>query len=49
MVTPFAPSRPFELVDQAGVSVKQQNENLGLADRVEYEVTTGRETKRRVQ
>jgi hypothetical protein len=48
VVTPFAPRRPFELVDQAGVSVKQQLETLGLADRVEYEVTTGRETNRRV-
>jgi hypothetical protein len=49
VVTPFAPSRPFALVDQAGVSVRQQLETLGLGDRVDYEVTTGRETKRRVQ
>jgi hypothetical protein len=49
VVTPFAPSRPFALVDQAGVSARQQLEALGLGDRVEYEVTTGRETKRRVQ
>jgi hypothetical protein len=49
VVTPFAPSRPFALVDQTGVSVKQQLEGLGLAESVQYEVTTGRETKRRVQ
>jgi hypothetical protein len=49
VVTPFAPRRPFELVDQAGVSVKQQLAGLGLADTIEYEITTGRETKRRVQ
>jgi hypothetical protein len=49
VVTPFAPGRPFALVDQAGISVRQQLESLGLADRVQYEVTTGRETRRRVQ
>ena len=49
VVTPFAPRRPFELVDQAGASVRRQLEQLGLVETVGYEVTTGRETKRRVQ
>jgi hypothetical protein len=49
VVTPFFPGRPFELVDEAGTSVKQQLAGLGLADSIEYEVTTGRETKRRVR
>ena len=49
VVTPFAPSRPFEVVDEAGASVKHQLASLGLADSVAYEVTTGRETKRRVR
>jgi hypothetical protein len=49
VITPFFPGRPFEVVDEAGTSVKQQLAGLGLADRVDYEVTTGRETKRRVR
>lgn len=49
VVTPFAPRRPFELVDQVGARVGEQLGSLGLAGGVEYEVTTGRETKRRVQ
>jgi hypothetical protein len=49
VVTPYAPSRPFDLVDRAGISVREQLQKLGLADVVRYEVATGRETKRRVQ
>jgi hypothetical protein len=49
VVTPFAPSQPFELVDRAGVSLKSQLEGLGLADTVKYEITTARENRRRVQ
>lgn len=49
VVTPFAPDRPFDLVDQAGTSVKQKLKGLGLEEIVRYEVTTGSETKRRVQ
>jgi len=49
VVTPFAQSRPFDVIDQTGTSVKQQLERLGLEGIVHYEVTTGRETKRRVQ
>ena len=48
VVTSFSPSRPFEIVDRAGDSTKSQLEGLGLADKVQYEVTTSRETKRRV-
>jgi hypothetical protein len=49
VVTPYAPRRPFELVDRAGAGLRQQLDSLGLTDRVDYEVTTGGETKRRVQ
>jgi hypothetical protein len=49
VVTPFAASRPFELVDEAGKNVRQHLQKLGLESFVPYEVTTGRETRRRVQ
>jgi hypothetical protein len=49
VVVPFAPHRPFELVDRAGAAARRQLETLGLAEKVSYEITTGRETKRRVQ
>jgi len=49
VVTPFAPSQPYDLVDRAGTSVKEQLEKLGLEGHVRYEVTAGNETKRRVQ
>ncbi len=49
VTTPFAPSRPFALVDQAGVTLKSQLEELGLTDAIKYEISTTREDKRRVQ
>ena len=49
IVTPFVPSRPLDLVDSASTSVKQQLQKLGLENLVRYDVTAGRETKRRVQ
>jgi hypothetical protein len=49
VVAPFAPQRPFEVVDRAGADARRQLETLGLAETVSYEITTGRETKRRVQ
>lgn len=49
VVTPFVVSRPFELVDSAGDNVRQHIQRLGLEQLVQYEVTTGRETRRRVQ
>jgi hypothetical protein len=49
IVTPFAPSAPFEIADRASAAVRQELEALGLADTVPFEIVAGSETKRRVR
>ena len=49
IVTPFAPSAPFEIADRANAAVRRELEVLGLADTVPFEIVAGSETKRRVR
>lgn len=49
IVTPFAPSAPFEIADRVGAALRRELEALGLADTVTFEIVVSSETKWRVR